>query len=262
VPRGHALPHPLGLPFPVVLGGRRAPDVGRIEALGVFVLGHEGAVRRLVSHDEAERLLARLADPLDRLLGDPVGEVALQQLALAVDVEGRVEVVPLAPVAHPVIEAGPRRVVVLAHVPLPDVGRLIAALLEAARVARHRGGIVREVVEDAVRMGVQAAQDRGPAGGAERRGAERVGEADALAREPVHVRRAQERMAHAAHRVPALVVGKDQHHVGTRGSRFRGRRAAARKERQGRPGQPSEHLHSHRRGTPRPGVKNLRSANS
>ena len=87
-----------------------------------------------------------LLQPVERDVGDDVRVVArARPCAVAVDVELGVEVFALALVGDEVVEAGPRRVVVLAHVPLADVRRGVAGRLERPGMGRSRelGEVVR-----------------------------------------------------------------------------------------------------------------------
>jgi len=79
-------------------------------------------------------------------------------------------------VTGPVIESGAGFIALLAHVPLAYIGCVVTCGLEAPRVAGKAQRIIREVVTHAVRVGIETAEHAGPAGTAERRGAERVGE--------------------------------------------------------------------------------------
>ncbi len=176
---------------------------------------------RLLSEHEQPRRVVRSADPLDGMIGDDGRVVAIDPPAGAVDVELVVEVVALAAMAHPVVEAGTLRVVVLAHVPLADVRGLVACILQAARVARQVVRVLGEVVQHLVPSSVASAEQRRTTRRAERRGDERVAEPRALGREAIQVRRAQpgeQRLLphlalHDAKRIPPLVVGEDHQDV-------------------------------------------------
>ena len=80
---------------------------------------------------------------------------------------------------------------------------------------------------------VEAAEEAGAARGAQRGGAEGVGEAHALGGEPVDVRRLQKRMAGEAHAVPAQIVGKDEDDVGPPGLPAADERGCGSRERRG-----------------------------
>src|SRR5262245_48635344 len=105
------------------------------------------------------------------------------------------------------------RTVVISHVPLAEERRAVAGALElqweySETVARSSG-----VVDDAVGVRILARQKTRPARGAKRRRGEGVRETRPLAREPVHVRRVDERMAGDPHLVPAHVVDEDHDDV-------------------------------------------------
>ena len=107
------------------------------------------------------------------------------------------------------IETG-TRAVVIAHVPLAKESRPITRALEFRRKRPERVARACRVIDDAVGVRVLARQEAGPARRAERRRRECVEKPGALARDPVHVRRVDERMAGDAHLVPAHVI--HQHH--------------------------------------------------
>ena len=195
--------------------GIRNPDV--VEAVRVFWLGEIEAVRGLVADHQKPRFAAVVAlEPVLGKLRDDVGVVAGDDLAaLAVLVPFGVVVFALALVRGEPVEAGARLVVVLAHVPLAEVGGVVACALELHRKAAEVGGILREVVLHAVSVRVNAAEDARSAGGAERCGAEGVLEIHALLAQPVDVRRLQMRVAREAQCVPALIVGKNEQDVRT-----------------------------------------------
>ncbi len=69
------------------------------------------------------------------------------------------------------------------------------------------------IIHDMMPVDVQAAEDRRPAGGAERRGDKRVLEIDPVFRHGVKVRCLQKRMTEKAHRVVAMIVNQDENDV-------------------------------------------------
>ena len=110
---------------------------------------------------------------------------------------------------------GPRRIVVLAHVPLAHVGGLVAGFVQAHRPVGEGGGKLGEIIRHAVGVRVSAGEDRRPARRAERRRAEHVRKAHAFVGDAIDVRRLERRMPGAAHRVPADVVAEDEQDVGS-----------------------------------------------
>ena len=112
--------------------------------------------------------------------------------------------------ADPAVVARPRPARI-AHVPLADMGGLVAQLLQddvivrqamAVRVARH-------IVDDAVAARILAGQDRGAVGRAERRGVEGRREHRAFMADAVDVRRLHVGMAADTQFVEPEIV--DQH---------------------------------------------------
>ena len=77
------------------------------------------------------------------------------------------------------------------------------------------GGVI-AVAQHLVRTHVAAGEVAGPAGRAQGRGYERIGEGDAIAGDPVDVRRLHERVADATQRVESQVVDEDEDEVGAR----------------------------------------------
>ena len=75
------------------------------------------------------------SQPVERVVGQLVGDVALLRNLLAVDVQAvlRGQVGALAAEADPVVEARLRLVAFAAHVPLADEGGLVAGLLQVLR---------------------------------------------------------------------------------------------------------------------------------
>ena len=226
MPRAEALLEPgrLALTGAVAAVVDRRAYRKRVERVGKARLRlNRPAMRRLLSEDEQPRLLVWLPDPLDGVVGDDGRVVAVDAASRAVDVELVVEVVALAAMAHPVIEARTLGVVVLTHVPLADVRRLVTCRFQAERVAREAVGVLGEVVQHLVAPGVSSAEEGRATRRAERRGDEGVGEARALGRQAIEVRRLQpgeqRLLSHLAldhaERIPALVIGEDDEDVGT-----------------------------------------------
>src|SRR5688572_27184061 len=99
------------------------------------------------------------------------------------------------------VESGSRAVVV-AHVPLAEEAGAVAGPLKLQREHSQAMAWPGGVINDAVGVWVLACQKGRTAGRAEWRRRECVREARAFAREPVHVRRVDERMAGHPHLIP------------------------------------------------------------
>ena len=219
-----AFAHPAGLGGVVLLGIGHGGGVGDFLALvtgGMAGGGGEGVVDGLIAEVEEEGLIGGpLLEPLDGLGGQDIRVVALEGLALAIDVELRIEVGALSLEADPVVEAGARFVVVVAHVPLAHVGGAVTGLLE---VLREEDGSLRDgalVVDHAVVVHVLAGQDGGTAGGTERGADEGVGEVSPFLGEPVEGRGFQPLggIGMEAHEVVTMVVAENKDDVRRLGS--------------------------------------------
>ncbi len=180
-------------------------------------VGNPNAVWRFVAKAQQKRLLALLFKPVDGEVRYDVRIVAGDLAPLAIDIERGVPVLALALVADPVVEAGALLVVVLAHVPLADVGGLVACVVQRDGEARQVRGVLAKVVHYAVRMGVDSGKEAGPRRRAERSGDERIGAPNALVGQPVEVGSFEGRMAGRRETVPTLVVGEDEDDVRTFG---------------------------------------------
>jgi hypothetical protein len=147
---------------------------------------------------------------------------------LALLVERRVVGSPLAGEAHPGVEAGARRGVV-AHVPLAEEGRLVAARVQGLgeglqAVAQEVAG---HVVDHTVARRVLPGEDAGPVRRAQRHRVEGPGEEGTFTGQPVAVRGFEVGMAGGAELVPAQIVDDDDDEVGAlvgAGGPRRGRR--------------------------------------
>jgi hypothetical protein len=134
-------------------------------------------------------------------------------VALAVEIELGIEVLPLTFVGDEIVESGPRLVVALAHVPLAHVRGVIPGALQDLREGFERGGKLGEVVGDAVPVRVHAAQQRGPARRAQRRGREGVAEVDSFVGDAIDLRRPQVRVSGIPERIPAQIVEQDHQDI-------------------------------------------------
>ena len=118
-------------------------------------------------------------------------------------------------VAHPVVVSGTRHPVV-AHVPLADMRRLVAQLLQMQMVIRqpvtHR--VARDVVDDAVTTCILTRDDRCPVGRADWSRVESALEQGALVRDAVDVRRFHVRMSARPELVVTQIVDQNHHEIG------------------------------------------------
>ena len=228
--------------------GRRVGE-GRVGVAALVPSGrNEVRVHRLVRQEQHERLVALPAlQPLDGVVRQFVGDVALLRHMLAIDVQpvAAGQVGPLALETDPVVEPRLRTVALRPHVPLSNEGGLVACPLQIFREEHQAGvdGVV--VVHHPVLVGVKAGEDRGAGRRTQGRGDHGVPEVHALGRQPVQLRRLQERLAlHEAERIVAMVVGQDDDDVAALGARQpgQGRRSPpARRDRAGRV--PGEQAH-------------------
>ena len=199
--------HVLGPVQRVVVVGH---DQGRMRR-AVADHGHERPVVPAVGGEEVDQVVG-----LDIRLEPPAGTRARVVAA----VEDRVEVLVAAVVADERLEPQPpprRDEHVLApsvEVPLAEVAGPVAAGGEDLRQERlaQRDRVM--VGVHAVGVGVLAGHHRRPERAAQRERRVRPIEPHSLGPEPVHVRRADERVARAAHGVEAHLVGIDDQDVG------------------------------------------------
>lgn len=182
-------PDPVGLGGIVVLGighGFRVGDGFALVAVGVAWGWGEGEVYGFIGEVEEEGFFVLLlSEPLDGLGGEDIGVIASEGLVFAVDVEFGIEVGTLAFEADPVVEAGARAIVVVAHVPFADEGCLVSVFLEVLREEDCAGRDGALVIDHAVMVHVLAGEDGGAAGRAEGGGDEGIGEVGAFGGEPV-----------------------------------------------------------------------------
>ena len=175
------------------------------------------AVRRLVLEHEHEGLrLVALAHPVEREVGDDVGDVTLHlHHALGV-LHRRVVVDALAGQHLPEVEAGG----ITDEVPLADDGGLVAGLLQQLREGELRAvedGV--RVVEEAVEVRVFAGQDDGAARTADGIGDQSAIEAHTFLGKAVDVRGLVQLtgVTVGADRLIGVVIGEDEHDVGLLG---------------------------------------------
>ena len=160
----------------------------------------QGVIRRYAAHlpvDDSTPVVSLLegntplirADRLAREIGGDISIVTLELLPLSVDVEQGIKISALALETRPVVEPLARRVVVVPHMPLADVGRFDAGGL---KIFGEKPGTWRNrslVIDDLVPMHVLAGENGGAAGGAKRCGDEGVGQMRTLSSHAVEVRR-------------------------------------------------------------------------
>ena len=190
-----------------------------IECIGVLLFRRVEAVRRLVAdHETPGLVVTRTFQPLLGHIGHDLGVVPRHDLTLfAVDVELGIEVLPLPFVRNEPVETGTRFVVVLAHMPLTDIGGVVPLPLQHQREALQLGWVLREVIHDAMVVGVESTQDARAAGRTERGRAEGVLKIDTFVPQPIHVRRLELLVAGQPNCIPALIVGQHEQDVGALG---------------------------------------------
>ena len=201
----------------VIEQGFRLRHVHAVEEFVVAFRGHPVAVRGLVlaHQDEGLVLVAPVLEPVERLVGDDVADVAVEAFRGAIHLdEVRVVITSLAGEDFPVVESGG----VADQVPLADDGGLVAGLLEVFGKGRLRAvefGAV--VIDEAVDVRVLAGEDAGARRAADRVGAIRTLENRALLGEAVDVRGGRDVLEAAAvgrDGLQRVVVGKQENDVG------------------------------------------------
>ena len=215
-----ALTNPAGLGGVVLLGIGHGGGVGDFFTLVAGCMAGcwgEGVVDSLIAEVEEEGLIGgSLLEPLDGLVGQDVRIVALECLPFAVDVKLRIKVGALSLEADPVVKAGTRFVVVVAHVPLADIGGAVAGFLEVLGEEDGSFGNGALIVDHAVMVHVLASQDRSPAGGTEGCANKSIGEVSPFLGEPVEGWGLQplRSVRMEAHEVVTMVVAEDEDDVG------------------------------------------------
>ncbi|GEM_PF-1605810 len=215
-----AFADPAGLGSVVLLGIGHGGGVGDFFALvtsGMAGGGGERVVDSLIAEVEEEGLIGgSLLEPLDGLVGQDVRIVALEGLPFAVDVKLRIKVGALSLEADPVVEPGTWFVVVVAHVPLTNVGGAVTGFLEVLREEDGSLGDGALVVDHPVVVHILAGEDGGPARGTEGGADEGVGEVSPFFGESVKGRGFQPLggILVEAHEVVAMVVAENEDNVG------------------------------------------------
>ena len=171
-------------------------------------------MHRLVGEEQREGFGPRLAQELDGVIVEKIGDVAFVLALIAVDVQHRIDDRAVAREAHPAVVARPRPARI-AHVPLADMGCLVAQPLQDAVIVGQAVavGVARHVVDDAVAAGVLAGDDRGAVGRAERRGVEGLREHRALMADAVDMRRLHIGMAADPQLVEPEIVDQNDDEV-------------------------------------------------
>ena len=98
-----------------------------------------------------------------------------------------------------------------AHVPFPEEAGGVAGLLEILREIDRAGRDGSVVVDDTVAEGVEAGEDGGAAGGAQRSGDQRVFQVGTVRGHGIHHGRFRELVAEETHRVEAVVIGENEY---------------------------------------------------
>src|SRR3546814_3456185 len=104
--------------------------------------GNEFRMHRLVREMHHPRPLAvARADPVERIFGQLVGDIALLRHIAPVNVQpvGMGHIMALALEAHPMVKAGLGRVGLRAHVPLADEGGLVTRAMKIFGIIGEAG---------------------------------------------------------------------------------------------------------------------------
>jgi hypothetical protein len=180
--------------------------------------------------------VAPVGEPVERIIGELVRDVARLRHGRAIDVEeARTPediartVIALSRKADPAVEPGARRGAVAAHVPFSDQGGLITCALQPLGEQLGACGQRHIVVDDAVTTHRPPGEQRRPARRTQRGRHERIPEPYAFARQPVHVRGLQ-LGPYDPQRIEALIVGDDDDDVGAAGVLSARRRRDAERE--------------------------------
>ena len=141
----------------IIKQGRRLRDLHIVEQREIFGRRLPVAMRRLVlAHQQERAIFVALVQPLDRQLGGQIGCMAFDPHAAILGAEVRVVVVALTGKNHPLVEA----LRIGRQVPFANQGRLVADLLQQLR-KRHLVAVKDvAVAHEAIRMAMQASQDR------------------------------------------------------------------------------------------------------
>ena len=170
----------------------------------------------MVNHDaEGFRLVALVLHPVKALVGDEIRQIAFHphRVARHPDEVG-VVVVALSGNDFPFVEALRQTF----QVPFAKDGRLIARLSQQGgkrllRGVEHAGGVVRE----SVLVAVLTRQQAGPRRTAQGVGNEAVGETETVVGDAVEMGRLDIPAVVTAHHLSRVIVGHDEHDVGSLG---------------------------------------------
>ena len=175
--------------------GRNEMGVGvaAFVSLGGYEVGVDSLMRQI---EEIGLFFGLLGDPVERVIGEFVGDVAFLWDMLAIDVQavlvGQVTSLPFE--ADPLIEAGLRFVAAVSHVPLADERCFIAGFLKIVRKESSAGRDGGVVIDDFMLEGVLAGEHRGSARRAEGGRDEGVFAVGSFTGQPIHVGRLEERL--------------------------------------------------------------------
>ena len=206
----------------------------------------EGAVDGFVRQVKDERFAVIGLNELKGARIEDIGDIAIGPGRLAIDIEHRVQVNPLAFETHPMVEPRARRII-HTHVPFADVRGFVTGVVqqpgEGNDPVAERGMV--GVVDDAVGVGVLAGQETAPAGGTERDRNEEVFEVGAFFGDPIDGRRPGKRMSGASESVPPEIIHENENKIGPR--RCRGAAVGRMEKKRSGNGQwPNDSLHGHR----------------
>ena len=144
-------------------------------------------MRRLVLAHQQERLrgIAPVLQPIERKIGDQIGDVSFTPVLAGGGEEVGVVVIALAGQHFPMIETGGVRL----QMPLADNGGLVAGGLQQLGHCLLRSVKRLPVVEQSIQVAVLAGQHHGAAGSADGIGHQAIVEAHAFAPDAVDIRR-------------------------------------------------------------------------
>ena len=166
--------------------------------------------------DTRPPFLTLLLDEGDRPVGQDVGDVPLDLVDAAILIQLGVGGPSLSGDGHPPVETGPGSRIV-PHVPLAEVGRLVAVTLKGPREGPEpvAGPVPCHVVDDAVAGGVLPGEDAGPVGRTERHRVEGMREHHPFAGELVDMGRFEKGMPGDPQLIPSQVVDDQDDDIGT-----------------------------------------------
>ncbi len=196
--------------------------------------GFEFGMDILMGEEEEERFLLDRIQPFERKIRQDVCRVPLMLRPLSIHVKRGMVVHPLSTKTDPTIEPVPRRIVVVAHVPLSHERGLVARLLEKFGEEDGPFGDVRLVVHHAMPVRILSGQNGRAARRAEGGADEGVFKVDPLLGDTIHGGRLEEiGRPQEAHEVVTVVIAEDEDDVARSVLGLRGKPEAQCRDHQG-----------------------------